>query len=367
MSDEATSSTTPPLDIYDALSQRHKPSTDRFEATQFPSEQKQLWRTLLSDLRQSTSDPAIAAFCDRLSSSVANEANIFQETYSDSGEQKYLIGTIPILNADVVNRLRSMLSNQWQQYSIAAAIFYECQSLTRDFLQSMSAPFLVAVLRYMTGGILPKDIGWKVKSAMEAIEQASARSLQSSEASQQFVLASKRELNVFLVEKTADFDAFKRSLAESLKLQAATSLWNRKARVHRIFYLAWFFIFVSIAGSALWYTLTHYDSILSMLPRDKDNGISYASLIFFLVPVIGVAWLLRIISRFITIQHALADDAELRDVMTKTYLALVSNKDSQVDEKDRIIMLTAIFRPLPGSQLEEVAPPTVIDFLKRQA
>jgi hypothetical protein len=314
MSDDSTSSTTPPLDLYDALSQRHKPSTDRFEATQFPGEQKQLWSRLLSALRQSTSDHAIVAMCDRLSSNIANEVDIFQLSYSASGEQQYLAGTIPILSTDIVNRLSSMLSNQWQQYSIAAAIFYECQFLiTRDFLQSMSAPFLVAVLRYMTGGILPKDIGWTAKNAMEDIAQASARSFQSSEATQQFVLASREQLDVFLSEKIADFDAFKRSLAESMQLQAATSLWNRKARVHRIFYLAWFFIFVCIAGAALWYTLTHYYSILSVLPHDKDNGISYASLILFLVPVIGIAWLLRIISRFITIQRALADDAELND------------------------------------------------------
>jgi hypothetical protein len=83
------------------------------------------------------------------------------------------------------------------------------------------------------------------------------------------------------------------------------------------------------------------------------------------IPVLGAAWLLRLISRFLNNNQVLADDARHRQVMTQTYLALVADPNSQVTEKDRLIMLNAIFRPLPGAQTDEVAPPTILDLLKK--
>ncbi len=53
--------------------------------------------------------------------------------------------------------------------------------------------------------------------------------------------------------------------------------------------------------------------------------------------------------------------------MTRTYRALVADKDSGVAEKDRLVMLNAIFRPLPGTQVDEVAPPTILDLMKRES
>jgi len=124
-------------------------------------------------------------------------------------------------------------------------------------------------------------------------------------------------------------------------------------------------IFAAAASALGWYVITHIAQISGAIPKDKDGAITYYSLVFFIVPVLAAGWLLRLLSRFINNQMALLDDARHRDVMTKTYLALVSDKQSGVDEKDRLVMLSAIFRPLPGAQIEEIAPPTILDLLKK--
>ena len=126
----------------------------------------------------------------------------------------------------------------------------------------------------------------------------------------------------------------------------------------------WFVLFAGIAVGVGAYIYTNIVAIAADIPKDKEGVITYHSLVFFIVPVVAVAWLLRLISRFVSTSLQLRDDARHRDAMLKTYLALVGNKDSKVDEKDRLVMLTAIFRPLPGAQSEDVAPPSIMDLVK---
>ena len=165
-------------------------------------------------------------------------------------------------------------------------------------------------------------------------------------------------------ELKEDLTQFKKSLSEADIVASASSLWSDKAQVHQWAFFLWLVLFVVTAGAAAVYGVTHMKEIGEALPRDKDNVIPYSSLVFIAVPVLAVAWILRIFSRFINNQQVLNDDARHRSAMTSTYLSLLADKS--MSEKDRVIMLSAIFRPLPGAQTEEVAPPTILDLMRQK-
>ncbi len=49
--------------------------------------------------------------------------------------------------------------------------------------------------------------------------------------------------------------------------------------------------------------------------------------------------------------------------MAETFVKLVS-EEAVNDETDRAIILNALFRPLPGTQVEDIQPPSLLDLIK---
>ena len=50
--------------------------------------------------------------------------------------------------------------------------------------------------------------------------------------------------------------------------------------------------------------------------------------------------------------------------MLETYFNLISDPNAKFEDKERSLILKAIFRPLPGQKCDEVNPPTLPDFVK---
>jgi hypothetical protein len=173
-------------------------------------------------------------------------------------------------------------------------------------------------------------------------------------------------VNQFLSDEREKLSAFKQSLSEEVKLRSASKLWSDRARWHRSVAIISLIAFIGILCLALWYIGSHFKQIVELLPRDKDNHVEYVSIALLAIPAIGIGWGLKVLARFIQNNSILGDDSRQRQAMTRTYLALVADKDSGVTEKDRLVMLNAIFRPLPGTQVDEVAPPTILDLMKRE-
>jgi hypothetical protein len=82
------------------------------------------------------------------------------------------------------------------------------------------------------------------------------------------------------------------------------------------------------------------------------------------IPTLAIAWLLRFIARLAVQNLALAQDAEQRHAQVSTYLRLLGDPSKPISEKERILALAALFRPLAGQGLDDVSPPTVFDLLK---
>lgn len=162
-----------------------------------------------------------------------------------------------------------------------------------------------------------------------------------------------------------EIEQYKREAGATLVVNNAHTLWSDKARNHRKFFIwsAVSFVVVMLMAIALpvWNWSLISKEILKLEPLFE--GHIFGAIVLLLIPVLGVAWILRLLSRFTTQNMMLADDAQLRRVMAETYVKLVSEGAIE-DPADRAIILSALFRPLPGSNTEDVSPPSITDILK---
>lgn len=154
-------------------------------------------------------------------------------------------------------------------------------------------------------------------------------------------------------------------IGASLIVKDAEELWNEKHLSHKtnFYYSIVLFIFSVIISIII--PIQNWESIkievLKLEPLFQGHILGAITII--LIPVLGIAWILRLLSRFTIQNMILADDAQMRRVMAQTYVKLVSAKAIE-DPQDRAIILTALFRPLPGTQSEDISPPSISDILK---
>ncbi len=162
-----------------------------------------------------------------------------------------------------------------------------------------------------------------------------------------------------------EIDKYKREAGATLVVKNADKLWRDKAVSHRWIYSITALLFVILVSSAIYVPIYNWtkisEEILKLEPLFAGHVLG--AVLILLVPVLGVAWVLRLLSRFTTQNMMLADDAQLRRVMAETYVKLVSN-DAIKDPEDRAIILSALFRPLPGSNADDVSPPSITDIIK---
>lgn len=171
----------------------------------------------------------------------------------------------------------------------------------------------------------------------------------------------------FHTNATADFEATKKRVTEQSILSGAHSLWRSKARVHGWSFWLGFVALGILVGSAAVTIILYGPAYLASLPRKADGDISYAIVALLTITAIGIGWMLRFLGRFVVDNMVMQADAVQRRTMLQTYLALVGDKEAGMEQADRTLILNAIFRPLPGHQSEDVAPPTLAELVKSAA
>lgn len=162
-----------------------------------------------------------------------------------------------------------------------------------------------------------------------------------------------------------EIEIYKLEIGASLVVKDAEQLWSDKNESHKnLFYIS-SAIFCAAVLAAIVVPLKNWSVISKeiMALEPLFQGHILGAITLLLIPVLGVAWILRLLSRFTIQNMILADDAQMRKVMAQTYVKLVSAKAIE-DPQDRAIILTALFRPLPGAQGEDISPPSITDVLK---
>lgn len=155
-------------------------------------------------------------------------------------------------------------------------------------------------------------------------------------------------------------------------LKAAFSLWEDKEKRHRIAFWIGICLFtaviIAISTLGFWFNQSIFDYIGKIFVGTPDSITHVISRILLITAPLGVViWVLRAILRWANLNLALAEDAAQRSVMAQTYVNLLTNGDVTEDKDDRKIMLEAIFRPLPGIQEMDTAPPSIINFSNPKA
>lgn len=168
---------------------------------------------------------------------------------------------------------------------------------------------------------------------------------------------------------TAEFETLKATFLETMRLQAPAKYWNDKAKRHQTAEDAArnrLYVFFPLLGIGLAAAFMGVASLLLRYPPGASATPLYFIISAGLGTLAGVSfWIGRLLTKLYLSEHHLRVDAEEREIMTTTYLALT--KEQAADEKDRQIILTALFRNTPDGIVKDdgMADGTVAALLAR--
>jgi hypothetical protein len=161
-------------------------------------------------------------------------------------------------------------------------------------------------------------------------------------------------------EALASFAATHATYLEQMKLRAPVEYWRTKAAEHKRDagdlrnWLVGFFVLM-IGGYVIAIVGLH-DQLAEFLLKFQGNtgALLIVSASFALLASLPL-WVGRLLVKFYLSEHHLATDAKEREVMTQTYLALTA--EGAVDEKDRTLILSALFRSTPDGVVKDNSQP----------
>jgi hypothetical protein len=150
---------------------------------------------------------------------------------------------------------------------------------------------------------------------------------------------------------------------EKMALRGPVEYWSKRQDHHKDFAVGFgilSFILIVLGGSglALWAS-----RVFGAIP---DNGSPKAwQLASFVIVAVSLTWAIRLVIRLFLSHSHLHTDAAERVVMTQTYLALLE-ENKLAEEKDRSLILGALFRPASdGMVKEENIPHPLLEALTR--
>jgi hypothetical protein len=144
--------------------------------------------------------------------------------------------------------------------------------------------------------------------------------------------------------------------------------WASMAAAKRAGWQIWLAIFsvlVIVPLTAFLYEWNKIVETVGHITVSPSGGISVAGIAVITVPALLYAWLLKNVSRVFLQNLTLCDDAAHRHALAVTYLGLAENKKLQISDADRVLILNALFRPIPPQSAEDGPPAGVIDLIKK--
>lgn len=173
------------------------------------------------------------------------------------------------------------------------------------------------------------------------------------------ITAIKEEWLTFRQDRGDELDRLKDQVTDAIRLDTSKNLWRQRTRAHLFWMLGSFAVLAVGIAALVWVILAYAlpalePGIFEILTR---SAYPTQKLVLITLCVIGAAWALRFVARSIIENMTLRADAQHRQSMLDTYLAL--RGEVGLKDEERLIILTALFRPLPGQQADE-NPPTVV-------
>jgi hypothetical protein len=247
--------------------------------------------------------------------------------------------------------------------------FFEFQKSIKQhlFLYSKYNCLDEAVLEYV------KNPG-KMKLRIELINQELERVRKNLGSTEQEAANFSSNFNSEKKSLRDDLETYKASTNERLKLNSVAVLWSQREQSyqnwHKGFSVGLVIIFTCFL-IAIWASINFniIENISQLLAPPPVNGVtnwpeflSYTlpRFIIFSLPVAGTIWFLRILLRLYLTNLAMLEDAKQRKTILDTYFSLI--EDDPNAEKERHLLLNAMFRPLPGEP-NDIEPPNLSELM----
>jgi len=165
-------------------------------------------------------------------------------------------------------------------------------------------------------------------------------------------------------EKPKIIAGLKREALETARIESSIELWQTKARSHNsVFWIGAGLFAIALIAAATGTILFGVPFVRTVADNFAGNR-QYFGIALLLIPTLATAWVIRFIAR-ITLQNlALAQDARQRHTQILTYLRMLGDSNQSMSKDERILALSAIFRPLSGQGTDDVSPPTVADLVR---
>jgi len=168
------------------------------------------------------------------------------------------------------------------------------------------------------------------------------------------------ELSNFINEAKQNVEAFKKAKLELSTIFEVTELWKNKSDVHKKAARNGSIAFLIISVAAFLYMYYFIDSS-AIYPSGSNTWLITAKGI---APLILMAWMLKLVSRYINQNLSLMDDARVRSAVADTFIGLVAEDITEMNKTERSLALNALFRAPGGGHDVDVDPPNWLDLIK---
>lgn len=177
----------------------------------------------------------------------------------------------------------------------------------------------------------------------------------------------RREFGEMTAREREEWTRLHKTYDESLALHKPVQYWANKADTHRK--LAWAFGIVAILGAGSVFALIYELIQITLRPSGTTTDLvnwhpEYWRVAVLIATGLFGVWVVRIVVRLFLSNVHLLTDARERATMAQTYLALM--RKGGLEEKDRQLILKALFRPAgTGLVKDDAVPLTVLDSLSK--
>lgn len=177
-----------------------------------------------------------------------------------------------------------------------------------------------------------------------------------------------REQEALTLGMKSDWSELYRFYHEHLRMEGPSAYWGRRQRTQRLLAIGYAATFLCVLlGALVLFALLGMPWLAAL--SDTDTGVVLVKLFVLGVPAFAVIWILRILGRLMATSLALADEANERQTMLWTFLAMARPSGSDestadlVTNEDRVLILHALFRPSSGSTADDAPPVNWFDLL----
>ncbi|MCE9506859.1 MAG: hypothetical protein K8R48_00890 [Alphaproteobacteria bacterium] len=193
-----------------------------------------------------------------------------------------------------------------------------------------------------------------IEKGEKELEQISNKSIEQQSAIKNifegFTASAKIEMEALKSTAKAEIEALKAEIS----LHEPIKYWADEFDRYKDSATGWavtFLIFVAITICALIGTMSY---VVDKQYLDFKNPNFESVFVFLIVPLFFLVWILKLIAKRYQTNFHLMNDAKNREVMTKAFLSLMAG--NHADGKDKILILSALFRPAPDMKYDDGAP-----------